>query len=163
MWYEEYDRATSKEDWWMESSSETRERVTAGDSHKVSFDWDLIEKGLEQGLITTSVGDSALWVTIGGIEFIAQEQGEFYVDKTDDDVSRDDVINSILDTFELIRREPNDRASVKLAACVAYLNKHVGPSREGAGLSLKGEAETMRSSANQLAGGEASSRPSHER
>ena len=67
MWYEEYDRATSKEDWWMESSSETRERVTAGDSHKVSFDWDLIEKGLEQGLITTSVGDSALWVTIGGI------------------------------------------------------------------------------------------------
>lgn len=140
-WYEEYDRATSAEHWNVETmvdpygpaafpmkvvpAEETRERVTEGDSQKVSFDRDLIEKGLEQGLITTSVGDSALWVTIDGYEFTAQEQGEFYVDKTDDDVSRDDIINSILDTLDLIEREPSDRASVRLAECVAYLNEHV--------------------------------------
>lgn len=145
-WYEEYDRATSAEHRKVETtvdpygpaafplkvvpSEKTREGVTMSDSHKVSFDWDLIEKGLEQGLITTSVGDSALWVTINGYEFVAQEQGEFYVEKDDGDVSRNDIINSILDTLDLIEREPNDPFSASLIACVTYLNEHVDRSIE---------------------------------
>lgn len=140
-WYEEYDRATSAEHWNVETTvdpygpaafpmkvvpaEETRERVTEGDSQKVSFDRDLIEKGLEQGVITTSVGDSALWVTINGHEFVAQEQGEFYVDKTDADVSQNDIVNSILDTLDLIEREPNEGFSDMLRSCVAYLHENV--------------------------------------
>lgn len=140
-WYEEYDHATSHESWNVETTvdpygpaafptrvvpaEETHGRIAAEGHPMVSFDRNLIEKGLEQGLITTTVGDSALWVTINGYEFTAQEQGEFYVDKTDADVTRDDIINSILDTLDLIEREPNDNASVRLAACVAYLNGHV--------------------------------------
>lgn len=106
-------------------ASETEWRAAEGKEAAPTFDRGLIEKGLEQGVITTSVGDSALWVTIDGYEFVAQEQGEFYVDKTDADVSRDDIINSILDTLDLIEREPSDRASVRLAECVAYLLEHV--------------------------------------
>lgn len=139
--YEEYDRATSAEGWVVETTIDPYDpaafptRVVPVKSENgtpsVRFDHDLIESSLEQGLITTSVGDSALWVTIDGYEFKAQEQDEFYVDKTDADVSRDDVIKSILDTLDLIEREPNDKASVRLAECVAYLNEHVDRSDSG--------------------------------
>lgn len=66
-----------------------------------------VKTALANGSITTEVTDDSLLVTIEGRHFWVQEQGSFFVEKDEDDVSLDDRIGAILDTFDVAEENKN--------------------------------------------------------
>lgn len=140
---------------------------------KVSFDRDLIEKGLEQGLIQVEPEDDvSIRVSIGDNWFWARmpEELGLHADRHFSDFAASEFTDTVMSALADLSYDPDDYA-VELAYYDAYLRENVKlqsntlPSHEDrdTGVSLKGESEAMRESATQLGGGDAPSKPDPQR
>lgn len=148
-WYEEYDHATSHESWNVETTvdpygpaafptrvvpaEETHGRIAAEGHPMVSFDRNLIEKGLEQGVIIVVPEDEvSLCVHIGDNWFWAKMPDDLgpRADRHFPDISANEFTDAVLSTLSDLAEDPEDYG-VELAYYDAYLREYVDLSDKG--------------------------------
>lgn len=84
-----------------------------------------VKKAIDQDVIHTEVTDSSMLVTIGKDRFWVQEQGEFFVDKDDDDVSLDEKAWAVTDTLNVFMEEEYTAERMMAKGCIIYIDRMV--------------------------------------
>lgn len=84
-----------------------------------------VKKAIDQDVIHTEVTDSSMLVTIGKDRFWVQEQGEFFVDKDDDDVSLDEKAWAVTDTLNVFMEEEYTAGRMMAEGCIIYIDRMV--------------------------------------
>lgn len=84
-----------------------------------------VKKAIDQDVIHTEVTDSSMLVTIGKDRFWVQEQGEFFVDKDDDDVSLDEKAWAVTDTLNVFMEEEYTAERMMAKGCITYIDRMV--------------------------------------
>lgn len=149
-WYEEYDRATSHERWNVETmvdpygpaafpsrvvpAEETHVRIKAEGHPRVSFDRNLIETGLEKGIIVVVPEDEVnLRVHIGDNWFWARMPENLgpRADRHFSDIPVSEFTDAVLSALSDLAEDSGDYA-VEVAYYDAFLREYVDLSDKGA-------------------------------